>query len=222
MTFGNKLKKLRNEKGMTQEHLGEKLQVSRSTISSWETSRSYPDLQMIVVICDLLETSLDELLREDVTIVKKLSFDTKAKKIFMWVALLAVFLIGNQALSSITFKANPKQIEVTEMNIVRDWGYHGGDADRDWNTTIDSRLISKNPFFKVINEDFLLAKKDDKLTGMVYGSFNFFHLFTTNKTSITQSVLLEKETKNDELAIFFNGQAVDPKIMTISEINIQK
>lgn len=108
------------------------------------------------------------------------------------------------------------------MNIVRDWGYHGGDADRDWNTTIDSRLISKNPFFKVINEDFLLAKKDDKLTGMVYGSFNFFHLFTTNKTSITQSVLLEKETKNDELAIFFNGQAVDPKIMTISEINIQK
>ncbi|MEG0294185.1 helix-turn-helix transcriptional regulator [Enterococcus sp.] len=222
MTFGNKLKTLRTEKGMTQEHLGEKLQVSRSTISSWETSRSYPDLQMIVVICDLLETSLDELLREDVAIVKKLSFDTKAKKILMWMALLAVLLVGNQVLSSITFKANPKQIEVTEMNIVRDRGYHGGDADRDWNTTIDSRLISKNPFFKAITEDFLLAKKDDKLIGTVYGSFNFFHLFTTNTTSITQSVLLEKETKNDELVIFLNGQAVDPKIMTISEINIQK
>ena len=78
-------------------------------ISSWETSRSYPDLQMIVVICDLLETSLDELFREDVAIVKKLSFDTKAKKILMWVALLAVFLVGNQALSSITFKVNPKK-----------------------------------------------------------------------------------------------------------------
>lgn len=137
-------------------------------------------------------------------------------------ALLAVLLVGNQVLSSITFKANPKQIEVTEMNIVRDRGYHGGDADRDWNTTIDSRLISKNPFFKAITEDFLLAKKDDKLIGTVYGSFNFFHLFTTNTTSITQSVLLEKETKNDELVIFLNGQALDPKIMTISEINIQK
>lgn len=47
-------------------------------------------------------------------------------------------------------------------------------------------------------------------------------LFTTNTTSITQSILLEKETKNDELVIFLNSQAVDPKIMTISEINIQK
>ncbi|WP_411830086.1 helix-turn-helix transcriptional regulator [Metasolibacillus meyeri] len=54
---------MRVENKLTQEQLAEKLQVSRSTISSWETGRSYPDLEMIIVICDCFHVSLDFLLR---------------------------------------------------------------------------------------------------------------------------------------------------------------
>jgi transcriptional regulator with XRE-family HTH domain len=41
------------------------LNISRSAVSSWEVGRNYPDLETIILISDLLEISLDELLRED-------------------------------------------------------------------------------------------------------------------------------------------------------------
>lgn len=46
MNLSEKVKKLRAENNVTQEQLTKKLQVSRSTISSWETGRGYPDLEM--------------------------------------------------------------------------------------------------------------------------------------------------------------------------------
>ena len=48
MNLSEKIKKLRAENKLTQEQLAKNLQVSRSTISSWETGRSYPDLEMII------------------------------------------------------------------------------------------------------------------------------------------------------------------------------
>lgn len=52
MKLAEKIKTLRKQKELTQEQLANELQVSRSTISSWETSRSYPDLEMILVTSD--------------------------------------------------------------------------------------------------------------------------------------------------------------------------
>lgn len=93
MELSEKLKKLRADNKMTQENLAEVLHVSRTTISSWENGRSYPDLQMIVVISDYFETSLDFLLREDKKMIKKLSFDTKSKKRFETLIILFVGLV---------------------------------------------------------------------------------------------------------------------------------
>ncbi len=43
MTFGQKLKKIRNDNGLTQEQLAEKIFVTRTAISKWETdSEMYP------------------------------------------------------------------------------------------------------------------------------------------------------------------------------------
>ena len=44
MTFGEKLKKLRNESGMTQDQLAEKIFVTRTAISKWETNNGYPSI----------------------------------------------------------------------------------------------------------------------------------------------------------------------------------
>ncbi|WP_290123189.1 helix-turn-helix domain-containing protein [Apilactobacillus ozensis] len=68
------------KKNLTQEQLANNLQVSRSTISSWETGRSYPDLEMIVRICDFFNVSLDYILRNDEKIVRKISLDSRKKK----------------------------------------------------------------------------------------------------------------------------------------------
>ncbi len=64
MTLGEKIYNLRTEKGFSQETLGEKLGVSRQSVSKWETDRSVPELEKIVAISDLFEVSTDYLLKE--------------------------------------------------------------------------------------------------------------------------------------------------------------
>lgn len=64
MEIGNKLNQLRKLSGMTQEQLAEKINVSRQTISKWESDSTSPDLESIVKISRIFHVSLDDLLRE--------------------------------------------------------------------------------------------------------------------------------------------------------------
>ncbi|MHC5269207.1 helix-turn-helix domain-containing protein [Enterococcus sp. LJL98] len=219
MKIGMKIKELRSEKTFTQEILAEKLQVSRSTISSWETGRSYPDLQMVVDICDLFEVSLDDLLREDTQMVKKLTFDYRLKKFLIGVVVVAVLFVGNFFLSSFTIEASGKGIVVEEVNVIRDGSYAGGDSERDWNTMIRSDVRSKNPFFMPLADDFLLQSDGEKLNGTVYGSFNFFNLFKQRKVRLHQSVLVEEKVLSDQLTVLLNGEKMNKKALFVSEIN---
>ena len=64
MEIGNKINQLRKLSGMTQEQLAEKLNVSRQTISKWESDSTSPDLESIVKISRIFHVSLDDLLQE--------------------------------------------------------------------------------------------------------------------------------------------------------------
>lgn len=64
MEIGNKLNQLRKLSGMTQEQLAEKINVSRQTISKWESDSTSPDLESIVKISRIFHVSLDDLLKE--------------------------------------------------------------------------------------------------------------------------------------------------------------
>ena len=59
--IGGFLKELRNEKGLTQEQLAETLNVSRRTVSRWETGSNLPDLDLLVEMSDLYQVDLREL-----------------------------------------------------------------------------------------------------------------------------------------------------------------
>ena len=54
---------------MSQEDFAEMFHVSRQTISNWENSKSYPDLETIIKISDSFQISLDILLKEDLIMV---------------------------------------------------------------------------------------------------------------------------------------------------------
>ena len=56
--IGKNIRSLREQKGMTQEELGERLFVTRQTISNYETGRSRPDVEMLVKIAQALETDV--------------------------------------------------------------------------------------------------------------------------------------------------------------------
>lgn len=60
--IGERLLNLRKKKGLSQEEVAEKLNVTRQTISKWETEQSSPDFDKIVPLCELYEISTDELL----------------------------------------------------------------------------------------------------------------------------------------------------------------
>lgn len=62
MTLGEKLLELRKEKHLSQEEVADRLNVSRQTVSKWETNVSTPDFDKIVPICELFEISTNELL----------------------------------------------------------------------------------------------------------------------------------------------------------------
>lgn len=61
MEFNNKLYELRKQKGLSQEELAGRLNVSRQTISKWEVGESTPDMDNLVSISELFGISLDEL-----------------------------------------------------------------------------------------------------------------------------------------------------------------
>lgn len=61
MEFNNRLYQLRKQKGLSQEELANKLNVSRQTVSKWEVGDSTPDMEKLVAMSDLFEISLDEL-----------------------------------------------------------------------------------------------------------------------------------------------------------------
>ena len=72
MEFGNKLYTLRKEKGLSQEELASRLEVTRQTVSKWELGDSTPDLDKLVLLAELFEISLDELVLDKVPLTTKL------------------------------------------------------------------------------------------------------------------------------------------------------
>lgn len=64
MEFSNKLYNLRKQKGLSQEELANRLNVSRQTVSKWEVGDSTPDMEKLIAISDLFEISLDELVMD--------------------------------------------------------------------------------------------------------------------------------------------------------------
>lgn len=70
MTFGEKLKAIRRQAGISQEKLAEKLGVSRQAITKWETNAGIPDIENIMAISKLFHISIDELLSNEKNIVQ--------------------------------------------------------------------------------------------------------------------------------------------------------
>lgn len=92
MDLGNRLLELRKHSGMSQEEVAEKLNVSRQTVSKWETGLSTPDFDKIAPLCNLYGISTNELL--GITFVAKESEDkTRSNKLKKTIGLVGgIFL----------------------------------------------------------------------------------------------------------------------------------
>jgi len=94
MEINEKIKQYRKEQKWTQKELSEKLNVSDKTISSWETGRTYPDLDSLIEVADLFEISLDELIRGDKKMIKTLDEKIKRGNYVLPIAIVSLVAIA--------------------------------------------------------------------------------------------------------------------------------
>ena len=66
MLLGSKILELRRKQGLSQEQLGEKVNVTRQTISNWELGETAPNPEQLKLLSKALNISIDELLDNDV------------------------------------------------------------------------------------------------------------------------------------------------------------
>mgnify|MGYP005800087295 FL=1 len=94
MRVADKIKNARIQKGYTQEQVAENLLVSRQTISNWENGKSLPDIISIIKMSELYELSLDEIMKGDKALLKKVERDVGAVKAekklikFAWISIV--------------------------------------------------------------------------------------------------------------------------------------
>ena len=71
MEVGKQIKRFRQDLKLSQEELAGKIFVTRQTISNWENGKNYPDVNSLVLLSQLFNTSLDILVKGDVIEMKK-------------------------------------------------------------------------------------------------------------------------------------------------------
>lgn len=106
-------KELRKEKGLTQENLAERLNISGRTVSRWETGRNMPDLDILIEMSDFYKVDIRELIdgerksekmnqKEEETVLKVADYSNEEKKQLMqrmhvlsWVGVITfiIFLV---------------------------------------------------------------------------------------------------------------------------------
>lgn len=91
MNFNEKIKEIRKKQNLTQEQFAEKIFVSRNAVAKWESNRGYPDIQNLITISDVFGISLDDLMKNDKKLTKKIISDSASKK---WHILVIVYLIA--------------------------------------------------------------------------------------------------------------------------------
>lgn len=76
--IGKYIRKKRIEKGMTQQQLAEKIQVTEKAVSRWETGRGVPDISLLEPLAEELHVSVTELLNGEEQVQEEAVHDTKA------------------------------------------------------------------------------------------------------------------------------------------------
>jgi len=71
MNISNKIKEQRNRLSLSQDELGERVYVTRQTISNWENGKSYPDINSLILLSQVFDMTIDNLIKGDLEIMEQ-------------------------------------------------------------------------------------------------------------------------------------------------------
>lgn len=99
MDVGNQIRERRQALGLSQEELAQRLYVSRVTVSHWETGKTLPDVQSMLLLANLFGTTIDELVRGDVDEMREMVEKNERRTKTFAVAFAAVEVVVGTALA---------------------------------------------------------------------------------------------------------------------------
>ena len=165
MKLGNKILELRKKKGLSQEQLGERINVTRQTISNWELGETSPNPEQLKLLSKELNVSIDELLDNDIqnVLVEKVA-DTQelAKKILKTITKLVIIVICVVAFTIICL------FIIRVLNVSKDTG----------------RKLEERIHCKLYGEEHGLSIRYEELTGQpleLGGDSYFIDILELNK-----------------------------------------
>lgn len=98
MSFSENLQFLRKKQNITQEQLAEQLEVSRQSVSKWESGVTYPEMEKLLQICQMFHCNMDDLMQKDISknyVEDKAGYDSFQNKFsFMITAGIAIIMLG--------------------------------------------------------------------------------------------------------------------------------
>ena len=65
MNLSEKLKNAREKAGLSQKDVAEALNISRQSVSKWETGKAYPDIDNLIILSELYNVSVDYLIKDN-------------------------------------------------------------------------------------------------------------------------------------------------------------
>ncbi len=133
MSLGTNIQYLRKLNKMTQEQFAEKLDITRQTVSRWESDEVTPELNILVEMCSLFSCKLDELVRENMSAKDTIYSEVTIRKV-------PAFKMARYVMIS----PNPEDDVQAYM---KNWGRVSG-------------LLAANPNAKLIGWDFPFVSQE--------------------------------------------------------------
>lgn len=216
MNLGKRILKIRKDNKMSQDYFAEALDVTRQTVSNWENSKNYPDIETLIKISDQFNISLDILLKGDKEMVSKIDKTVKNSKIFKLIIvglsclllIIGGFIIANNYIKSEQEKNDNERFKqiisnVNKLGFVKD-GIGFASIVEDG---ITYKVYIKRP---QVLEEYISATSeftDDEMISVTYDSMNIKVTYMNeNNTTIycNKSGELENNAQNKNNIDIYN------------------
>ena len=153
MNLGKKILELRKKKGFSQEELGERIDVTRQTISNWELGETSPNIEQLKLLSKEFNISIDELLDNDIqnVLVEKVSNTEKLAGLILKFIKIISIVICSVVIGFIC---------LILFNIIFKTIKHSKDTGREIEESIHCKLYGEEHSYSLLYEE---------LTGNIIG-----------------------------------------------------
>ncbi len=195
MNLGGRIAKLRKEKGITQQQLADLIYVTDKTISSWESNRTEPNLEMIIKISEILEGSAGYLIYGD---NPKSDIETEIK---IKLSKEEFGIIGNIMKNKAKFLKNNKQYDTYYQPLHRKFLKKNKETINEWlriGIRGNKKILNyKNWYDNMYCDEYEVEIDNDKNLDKIFGILGLEKIAVVNKIRNTYLYLNKYEVALD-------------------------